>query len=290
MTTVLVSGGGGQVGRSIRDLLGHERFSHLSVTVADRAALDITDPTSIAAAMERVAPDVVINAAAYTAVDAAEADEDTAMAVNAHAVRSLAAACQEGGARLIQFSTDYVFDGTKDGWYVEADPIAPLGVYGRSKAAGEDAARGCADHLILRTAWVYARHGHNFVKTMLRLGAERDRLAVVADQIGCPTSAHDLAAAALELAEHDVTGTYHLAGAEAATWHEFAEAVFAEAALDVTVDAIGTVDYPTPAPRPTNSRLDSTALAAVTGVRLPGWNTSLPGVVAAILTSDSLRT
>lgn len=290
MTTVLVSGGGGQVGRSITDLLDDDRFAHLSVTMADRAALDITDPASIAAAMDRVAPDVVVNAAAYTAVDAAEEHEDTAMAINAHGVARLATACRERGARLIQFSTDYVFDGTKDGWYVEADPIAPLGVYGRSKAAGEDAARTCADHLILRTAWVYARHGHNFVKTMLRLGAERDQLAVVADQVGCPTSAHDIATATLELVDHEVTGTFHLAGREAASWCDFARAIFDEAGLTVAVEAIGTVDYPTPAPRPANSRLDSSALATATGVRLPGWSASLPGVVAAILASDPLRT
>ena len=289
MTTVLVSGGNGQVGRSIADLVAAGRVGDLDVVVADRSKLDITDRASIDAAMTATNPDVVINAAAYTAVDAAEDDEAAAMAANADAVASLADACDAHDARLLHLSTDYVFDGTKDGWYVETDPIAPLGVYGRSKAAGEAAARTCADHLVLRTAWVYAAHGHNFVKTMLRLGAERNALRVVADQVGCPSSAHDIAEALIGLATTDLTGTFHLAGGAEASWHEFAEAIFAHAGFDVAVEAIGTVDYPTPAPRPANSRLDSTALADATGVRLPGWRDSLPGVIDAILRADPPR-
>ena len=287
MTSILVTGSGGQVGHSLAGLADDPRFEHFEITVTDRATLDLTDPDSIIATMERATPDIVINAAAYTAVDAAEDDEATAMAANAHGVATLAERCAIQGARLLHLSTDYVFDGTKDGWYVEDDPIAPLGVYGQSKAAGEAAARSCADHLILRTAWVYAAHGHNFVKTMLRLGAERDELRVVADQVGCPSSAHDIAEALLRLADHDTTGTYHLAGADAISWHGFARAIFDLAGFAVAVDPIGTVDYPTPAPRPANSRLDSDALAAATGVRLPGWTTSLPSVVNAILESES---
>ena len=290
MTRVLVTGGNGQVGNSIRDLTGDERFSALDITVADRTTIDITDRVSVEAAFDRLQPQVVINTAAYTAVDAAEGDEAAAMAANAEAVAILAELCARPGARLLHLSTDYVFDGTKDGWYVESDPIAPLGVYGQSKANGEAAARTCADHLILRTAWVYATHGNNFVKTMLRVGAKRAELGVVDDQIGCPTSAHDIAEALLQLATIDVTGTFHLAGAHEASWHEFAEAIFAATDLSPSVNAIGTVDYPTPAPRPANSRLDSRALAEATGVRLPGWRDSLPGVIDAILTSDPSRT
>ncbi|MEM9519995.1 MAG: dTDP-4-dehydrorhamnose reductase [Actinomycetota bacterium] len=287
MTRVLVTGGNGQVGRSIAQLVEEERFAHLEVTVTDRRTCDIASVDSIRHAIDRVDPAVIINAAAYTAVDAAQDAAPAALLANRDGVAHLAA---HTGRRLIHLSTDYVFDGTKAGWYVEDDPVAPLGVYGESKWQGEQAAATNPDHLILRTAWVYAAHGHNFVKTMLRLGAERNELRVVADQIGCPSSAHDIADALLQLVDTDATGTFHLAGSEDTSWHGFAVAIFDHARLDVTVDAISTADYPTPAPRPANSRLDSTALEAHTGVRLPSWRTALPGVIDAIITSDPLRT
>ena len=286
MTRVLVTGGNGQVGRSITDLLGDQRFQHLTVSVADRATCDITNPDAVRRAIERFNPSVIVNTAAYTAVDASETDEAAAMLVNCEGVAHLAA---QTGRRLIHLSTDYVFDGSKDGWYMESDPVAPLGVYGTSKWQGEQAARTNPDHLILRTAWVYAAHGHNFVKTMLRLGAERGNLRVVADQIGCPTSAHDIADAILRLVDIDATGTYHMAGASQATWHELATATFELAELDVAVEAIGTAEYPTPAPRPANSRLDSTALASATHVRLPSWQDSLPAVIDAARSSVPSR-
>ena len=286
MTRVLVTGGNGQVGRSITDLLGDQRFQHLTVSVADRATCDITNPDAVRRAIERFNPSVIVNTAAYTAVDASETDEAAAMLVNCDGVAHLAA---QTGRRLIHLSTDYVFDGSKDGWYVESDPVAPLGVYGTSKWQGEQAARTNPDHLILRTAWVYAAHGHNFVKTMLRLGAERGNLRVVADQIGCPTSAHDIADAILRLVDIDATGTYHMAGASQATWHELATATFELAELDVAVEAIGTAENPTPAPRPANSRLDSTALASATHVRLPSWQDSLPAVIDAARSSVPSR-
>ena len=286
MTRVLVTGGNGQVGRSITDLLGDQRFQHLTVSVADRATCDITNPDAVRRAIERFNPSVIVNTAAYTAVDASETDEAAAMLVNCDGVAHLAA---QTGRRLIHLSTDYVFDGSKDGWYMESDPVAPLGVYGTSKWQGEQAARTNPDHLILRTAWVYAAHGHNFVKTMLRLGAERGNLRVVADQIGCPTSAHDIADAILRLVDIDATGTYHMAGASQASWHELATATFELAELDVAVEAIGTAEYPTPAPRPANSRLDSTALASATHVRLPRWQDSLPAVIDAARSSVPSR-
>ena len=290
MTRVLVTGGNGQVGRSIAELASDARFAALDIAVTNRSTVDITDRAGLNAAFDRLQPDVVINAAAYTSVDAAESDEAAATAVNTDGVASLADLCAAHGARLLHLSTDYVFDGTKDGWYVESDPIAPLGVYGRTKAAGEAAARACPAHLILRTSWVYATHGNNFVKTMLRIGAELPELGVVDDQVGCPTSAHDIAEALLHLSSLDVNGTYHLAGADSASWHEFAVAIFAAADLTTTTNPISTADFPTPAPRPTNSRLDSSALADGAGVRLPGWRDSLPGVVSAILDTDQLRT
>ena len=289
MTRVLVTGGNGQVGRCFAELASDERFTPLDIAVADRRKVDITDRAGLGAAFDRVRPEVVINAAAYTAVDAAETDEAAAMAANADGVASLADLCATHGARLLHLSTDYVFDGTKDGWYVESDPIAPLGIYGRTKAAGEAAARACPTHLILRTSWVYAAHGNNFIKTMLRIGAERPEVGVVDDQVGCPTSAHDIAEALLHLSSLDVNGTYHLAGADSASWHEFAVAIFAAADLTTTAKPISTADFPTPAPRPANSRLDSSALADATGVRLPGWRDSLPGVVSAILDTGQLR-
>ena len=290
MIRVLVTGGNGQVGRSIAELVSDARFAALDIAVADRSAVDITDRAGLSAAFDRVRPEVVINAAAFTAVDAAETDEAVAMAANADAVASLADLCAAHGARLLHLSTDYVFDGTKDGWYVESDPIAPLGVYGRTKAAGEAAARACPAHLILRTSWVYAAHGNNFVKTMLRIGAERPEVGIVDDQIGCPTSARDIAESLLHLSSLDVNGTYHLAGTDQASWYEFAVAIFAAADLTVTAKPISTADFPTPAPRPANSRLDSSALADATGVRLPGWRDSLPDVVSAILDTGQLRT
>ena len=290
MIRVLVTGGNGQVGRSIAELVSDARFAALDIAVADRSAVDITDRAGLSAAFDRVRPEVVINAAAFTAVDAAETDEAVAMAANADAVASLADLCAAHGARLLHLSTDYVFDGTKDGWYVESDPIAPLGVYGRTKAAGEAAARACPAHLILRTSWVYAAHGNNFVRTMLRIGAERPEVGIVDDQIGCPTSARDIAESLLHLSSLDVNGTYHLAGTDQASWYEFAVAIFAAADLSATAKPISTADFPTPAPRPANSRLDSSALADATGVRLPGWRDSLPDVVSAILATGQLRT
>lgn len=283
MTRVLVTGGGGQLGRCIADLADDPRFAHLDLHVLDRGAIDITDADAVRAAVERIDPAVIVNAAAFTAVDAAEDASEAAHAINHEGVANLAAL----DVRLIHVSTDYVFDGSMARPYTEADPVAPLGVYGRSKELGERVAREAPDHLILRTAWVYSAHGHNFVKTMLRLGTERDQLRVVADQFGCPTSAHDLAVAILRLVDHEITGTFHLTGDDEASWHEFASAIMSAAGFEVDVEAITTADYPTPAPRPANSRLDSSAIAAATGVRLPGWRASLPGVIEQIrATSD----
>jgi len=290
VTRVLVTGGNGQVGRSIAELASDARFAALDIAVTNRSTVDITDRAGLNAAFDRLQPDVVINAAAYTSVDAAESDEAAATAVNTDGVASLADLCAAHGARLLHLSTDYVFDGTKDGWYVESDPIAPLGVYGRTKAAGEAAAQACPAHLILRTSWVYSAHGDNFVRTMLRIGAERPEVGVVDDQVGCPTSARDIAEALLHLSSLDVNGTYHLAGSDSASWHEFAEAIFAAAGLTTTANPISPADFPKPAPRPANSRLDSSALTDDTGVRIPGWRDSLFGVVSTILDAGQLRT
>ncbi|MEM8704827.1 MAG: dTDP-4-dehydrorhamnose reductase [Actinomycetota bacterium] len=285
MTRLLVTGGGGQLASCLAELTDDPAFRHLELHVLGRSELDITDADTIRTVVGRIDPDVIVNTAAFTGVDAAESDAGRAGQVNGDAVAALA---RHTDRRLIHISTDYVFDGTNDSPYVESDPIAPLGVYGTTKERGEAALRsGHPDHLILRTAWVYSAYGHNFVKTMLRLGATHDHLRVVDDQVGCPTSAHDLARAVLQLATHDVTGTFHLAGPTAATWYEFAVAIFEAAALDVTVEPIPSSEYPTPAARPANSRLDSAAIAEAAGVRLPAWRDSLPRVIEQIrATSD----
>lgn len=284
---VLVTGAAGQVGA---ELMRARWPSGVAVTGVDRAGLDITDAAAVDAVVAELAPQVIVNAAAYTAVDRAETEPDLAQAVNANGVTHLAAAANRQGCRLVHLSTDYVFDGTKDGWYVETDPVAPLGVYGATKLAGEEAAATAERHLVLRTAWVYGALGANFAATMLRLGAERDELAVVADQHGCPTAAVDIAAAIVDLVAagadgDELAGTFHLASPEEATWHGFACAILEQhiASGRLDVRPIPTTDYPTPAARPANSRLDSTAIAAAADIVLPAWSTTMPAVRAELL-------
>lgn len=287
---VLVTGAAGQVGAELMRAAWPDGTELVGL---DRSGLDVADAAAVAAAVADVAPDVIVNAAAYTAVDRAESEPDLADAVNAAGPGHLATAASAGGARLIHLSTDYVFDGTAPGWYVETDPIAPLGAYGRSKAAGEAAvAAGTERHLILRTAWVYGALGANFVATMRRLAADRDELRVVADQRGCPTSAADIAAAIVALcadtgSTDELAGVFHLASPIEATWHELACAALADRidAGSVVVHPITTAEYPTPAPRPANSRLDSGAVAAARGVVLPDWRDSVKRVVAELVAS-----
>lgn len=279
MTRVLVTGGGGQLGRSIADLVDEARFAHLDVHILTRSALDLGNSPQAQTGLAEIDPEVIINAAAYTNVDRAEDEPRRASNTNEGGIGLLA----EFGRRLIHLSTDFVFDGAKDGWYVEDDATAPLGHYGRTKARGEAAIRArIDDHLILRTSWLYSAHGRNFVKTVLRLGTDNADMRVVADQVGCPTSAHDLADAILRLVDTDCRGTFHLAGTEEATWHEFAVGIVEAAGIDVEIEAIATTEYPTRAPRPANSRLNSNAIADAAGIRLPGWRTSLPAVIEQI--------
>jgi dTDP-4-dehydrorhamnose reductase len=276
----------GQVARS----LGEAAAGSADVVVGFGAppTMDLTRPETILPAIESFGPDVVVNAAAYTAVDRAESEPELAYAINREGAAATALAAARLGVPIIQFSTDYVFDGAKDGAYVEADRPSPLGVYGRSKLDAERAvAAANPRHLILRTSWLYAPFGSNFVRTMLRLAAERDRLTVVDDQIGCPTYAPDIADAIVAIArlwsregwgdEH--SGVTHLAGPDAVTWCGFARQIVAGAAARggrrVEVEGITTSQYPTPARRPANSRLSSERLASVFGVRLPSLEHSL---------------
>ena len=282
---ILVTGAGGQVGRSLVEAgaaAGHE------IIAKDRAGLDLTDADALRAAIDPAAINGMINAAAYTAVDAAEDDAATAAAINADAPRIIAEACAAAGLPLVHYSTDYVFDGTGTRPYVETDPAAPLGVYGRTKREGEAAilASG-ANAAILRLAWVFSAHGKNFVKTMLRVGPERGGVRVVADQIGAPTPALDAARAGLAaleglVADPSKAGVYHYAGDQPASWAGLAEAIFAEAALDVPVERIPTSAYPTPAARPAYSVLDSAKFEAAFGLPAADWRAGLAAVIATL--------
>ena len=290
---ILLLGANGQVGTELRrslaplgDLVAATRAGVIGDSRCEHADLD--QPESLAALVERVAPDVVVNAAAWTAVDRAEDEPEAAYRANAEAPRVLAAACAARDALLVHYSTDYVFDGRGSRPYREDDATAPLGVYGASKRAGEQAieASGCR-HLILRTAWVYASHGQNFLRTMLRVGAERDELRVVADQVGTPTPAALIADVTAQLLQqpHRASGIWHLTASGETSWHGFAEAIFAEAvqrgllARAPRVQGITTSEYPTRAQRPGYSRLDSSRLQSEFGVELPDWREGLDRVL-----------
>ncbi len=282
---VLVFGHSGQVATELRRKAPE---AGVEVIALGRAAADLTDPAACAAAIRAQAPDAVINAAAFTAVDAAEERRAEAHLVNAAAPGAMAQTAAKQGIPLVQISTDYVFDGSGAGPWRPEDPTAPLGVYGRSKEAGEAAVRAAGGvHAILRTSWVFSAHGANFLKTMLRLGAERDRLRVVADQVGGPTPAAAIAAACLAIAkglarEPGLSGTYHFAGAPDVSWAGFARAILAAAGLPAVVEEIPTTAWPTPAPRPLNSRLDCTATEAAFGFARPDWRTGMAEILAEL--------
>jgi dTDP-4-dehydrorhamnose reductase len=277
----LVFGKTGQVARELQRLLPDASF-------LGRDAADLTDPAACAAAIAGAEADVVINAAAYTAVDRAESDAETARLVNADAPAAMAEACADRGLPLLHVSTDYVFDGSGDTPRAPDAPTAPLGVYGATKLAGEEGVRAAGGpHAILRTSWVFSAHGANFVKTMLRLGAERDALTIVADQIGGPTLAADIAAALVTMAkgliaDPGLSGTYHLSGAPDVSWADFAREIFAQACLDCAVTDIPTSAYPTPAQRPLNSRLDCATLKSAFGIDQPDWREGLAHVLAEL--------
>ncbi|WP_459062644.1 dTDP-4-dehydrorhamnose reductase [Stenotrophomonas sp. PSU-St15] len=295
--TVLVLGGNGQLGQELlRALapLGPVVATTRSGQLPDGSPCETADfgqPGSLPALLDRVQPSVVVNAAAYTAVDRAEQDIEAAFAANAQAPGVIARWCQAQGVPFVHYSTDYVFDGEGSAPYREDEPTAPLGVYGTSKRDGEDAVRAAGGrHLIFRTAWVYAEHGANFLRTMLRLAAERDHLRVVADQIGTPTPAALIADVTALALQHPaaLSGTWHLTASGQTSWHGFAEAIFAEAlATGVlhrvpVVEAIPGAEYPTPARRPAWSVLDNSALQQALGIVLPPWQDGLKQVMAAI--------
>lgn len=284
---LLVTGRHGQLASSLAER--SREHPELEVDFVGRPEVDLCVPGSLAAAIEARRPDVVINAAAYTEVDKAEGERELARRINADAAGEAAAAAGAVGAAIVQVSTDYVFDGQLDRPYREDDPVGPINVYGATKAAGEDKVRSANPrHLILRTSWVVSPFGRNFVRTMIEAARTRDRLTVVDDQRGRPTSALDLADAILSLAEGggDRSGTYHLAAAGEASWFDLANAVMDECrslgAPAAAVEPIRTADWPTAAVRPANSVLDCSRIADELGIRLPDWKGSVRQIVRRI--------
>lgn len=262
-------GANGMLGRDLLALLG-DRGS--GVDVAD---IDITSLESVLSVLGQLKPSVVVNCAAYTDVDGCETNIETAMAVNGEGVGYLAMACRDSGALLVQVSTDYVFDGGKGEPYVEDDAPNPLSVYGESKLAGEMNAAFCPEHLIVRTQWLYGQYGKNFVETMLRLGSEKNELAVVDDQIGSPTWTVDLARAIIALIDNGCRGTYHAVNSGYCSWNGFAKAIFEEAGMNVQVKPMTTTELNRPARRPLYSTLGCTKLAEETGFTAQTWRDAL---------------
>jgi dTDP-4-dehydrorhamnose reductase len=281
---LLLTGRSGQVGGALERLLAPRG----DLVALDRAALDLADAAAVGRAVAEAKPDVIVNAAAYTAVDRAERDADAAFAVNARAPAALAKAAAARDALLVHFSTDYVFDGAKGMPYVESDPTAPLNVYGRSKLEGEQAiaASGCR-HYVFRTSWVYAPRGKNFVHTILAAAKAKPELRVVNDQHGAPTTGAMLAGAVAAILGDAAlrarpSGVYHLTAAGETTWYGFATEILRRAGLATPVLPVPSSDYPTPARRPANSRLDNAKARAAFGFALPDWRAGLDDFMRAI--------
>lgn len=280
MKPILLIGSTGQLGRELQQIL-----LPLGAIALARPQIDLSQPESLRQLIAEIQPQVIINAAAYTAVDKAESEPQLATAINATAPGILAEVAQKLGSFLIHVSTDYVFDGTQSLPYRETDKTNPLGVYGQTKLAGEEAIRqNCENHLILRTAWVYGSYGNNFVLTMLKLGAEREEIRVVADQIGSPTSARDLAVAIAHIVPQLtplIAGTYHYTNSGVASWYDFAVAIFEEAReIEIPlkiqrVIPITTAEYPTPAKRPAYSVLACEKISKILGTTRPHWRVAL---------------
>tara|TARA_R100000935_G_scaffold29425_2_gene49732 strand:+ start:23275 stop:24141 length:867 start_codon:yes stop_codon:yes gene_type:complete len=281
---ILVFGNSGQVATELRAL----HSDAIQITALARADADLTNPSACAAAIDAHAPDAVINAAAYTFVDQAESDVEMAYLINAVSPAAMARACAARDIPFVSISTDYVFSGAGHTPWTPADPTDPQSVYGRSKRDGElkiTEAGGC--YAVLRTSWVFSAYGNNFVKTMLRLGAEREALTIVADQIGGPTSASEIAQACVEIAEilvlePEKSGIYHFSGAPDTSWAEFARAIFNTANISCSVTDIPSSDYPTPAKRPLNSRMDCSATEAAFAISRPDWHKSLTHILVQL--------
>lgn len=292
MLRIAVTGKQGQV---VTALIERGPAARVEIVAVGRPELDLADPDSIRRVLSETKPDAIVSAAAYTAVDKAESEQELVFAVNAKGPQALAEVADEMGIPVVHLSTDYVFAGDSQSIYVETDATGPASIYGQSKLAGEEAvAAATPNHAILRTAWVYSPFGANFLKTMLQLAETRDALNVVADQYGTPTSALDIADAVIAIATRLATdsdpklrGTFHLTGSGEATWAEFAEEIFAvlqaKSGKSVSVCPITTEQYPTPAKRPANSRLSTEKLAKTYGIVLPDWKKSTKVVLDRLL-------
>lgn len=292
MAKFLITGSKGQVGYClVQQLTGKA-----DILGVDRDELDITDKEQVFRVVQTYQPDVIINAAAHTAVDKAEAEIELSEAINVKGPQHLAEAANQIGAIILHISTDYVFNGEGTQAYKEADETGPQGVYGKTKLAGEIAVRQLNPRsIIVRTAWVFGEHGHNFVKTMLRLGKERETLGIVGDQFGGPTYAGDIAAALIKIANEilkgrdDVFGVYHFTGKPYVSWFEFAQAIFTQAESQKLLEkrphlnSIATADYPTPAKRPANSRLDLTKIKQTFGIEPSDWQKALENIKAYLM-------
>ena len=281
LTTILLFGRTGQVATEMRRRVPGD----VRLVALGRKEADLVDPEACARTIREAECDAIINTAAYTAVDRAEEEEDLAVLINAAAPGAMARAAAARGVPFIHLSTDYVFDGSGERPWRPEDRPAPLSAYGRSKLLGEEAVRAAGGaHVVLRTSWIFSAHGKNFVKTMIRIAAEKNRLAVVADQVGGPTPASAIADALFAIARNfgegkGVSGTFHYSGAPDVSWADFARAIFSQASLDVAVDEIPTSAYPTPARRPLNSRLDCRALRESYGIERPDWRAGLTQVL-----------
>lgn len=286
---ILLTGVNGQVGHALQAAFNASQFP-AELIALDRNQLDLANADQIRVVVRAVQPDLIINPAAYTAVDKAESEPDLAYAINAKGPQILAEEAERMNARIIHFSTDYVYDGKKISPYLESDPTEPLSVYGQTKLAGEEAIRAVGlPHLIFRTAWVYGAYGKNFMNTILRFANERDTLNIVADQIGTPTSSNAIAEAIIQILQpgnFEMSGVYHLVNSGQASWYEFARASIEKAnvlrqqtgqpsLLTKDIQPISTAEYPTPAKRPANSLLDTAKLTADFGIQLPHWRDSL---------------
>jgi dTDP-4-dehydrorhamnose reductase len=284
---ILVTGCNGQVGFLLKEMLSNK----VELLALTRQELDITNENLVKDTVSNFKPNVVINAAAYTAVDKAEIEDELAFAINSDGPEYLAKAASRVNASLVHLSTDYIFEGNKSRPYLETDPVNPQGIYGKSKLAGENAViKHCQKHIILRTAWVFGEHGNNFVKTMLRLGKERDALSIVSDQFGGPTYAGDIATAIIKIVDKIHTckqikwGVYHYSGMPHVSWYEFSENIFAKAkqkgVLENTpkLSAISTAEFPTPAQRPGNSKLNCKAIEAEFGIMPSNWQAELNNI------------
>ncbi|MCL6710143.1 dTDP-4-dehydrorhamnose reductase [Priestia aryabhattai] len=278
---VLITGANGQLGKELVELFTEKGFE---VHGFGRDKMDITNQAQVQEMISTLKPNIVLHSAAHTQVDLAESEPEQAFSINAYGTRNVAVAAEAVGAKLVYVSTDYVFDGTTDKPYNEFSPTSPLGIYGKSKLAGEQFVRDLhSKFFIVRTSWVYGKYGANFVKTMLKLGEERKELSVVADQIGCPTYTLDLANAILELVDSEKYGIYHISNSGSCSWYELAKEIFKEAKMEIKVIPCTTADFPRPAARPAYSVLEHMSIELNQFSSIRSWRKGLSAFIKSYI-------